>query len=437
MFKCQDSYCVPWIYVCDGKWDCPEGHDEHSNPVCGNKINCVNMYKCKHRHVICKKNCPSGDDEMLCQLVNQICPSVCQCLSFAIRCNNFDFNVNAYLFFNLFLLVDLCNSSFPHKVLIHESLTQILKLSQNSITDACLFEKPSSILYFDLSCNLVCHIKEHCFMYSKLLFTLILRKNIISHLSMYSFIGLHNLRLLDLSDNPISFIPNYSFSNLPKLTLLNVTLISNTKVGKVIFENIKISPIIINTNYYITCISPVNAICTLYPPWYVSCHGILPNKELKFVFLLIVVCILITNLFSIHIQLFYHQNTKTFVFTAVAININDLIFGIYLVVILAADTFLLRSFYLSGLWKSHFLCYLSFAIFLWFTILGQLLLTFMSIARYMVVSYPLKTKFKKTLFTLKYIIVLYSSSFTLSLFITLIFKQMLKIYTYGFVFTFC
>ena len=435
MFKCQDSYCVPWIYVCDGKWDCPEGDDEHRNPVCGNKINCVNMYKCKHRHIICiqlgnicdsNKNCPNGDDEMLCELVNQVCPSVCQCLSFAIRCKNFDLNVNVYLLFNLFLLVDLYNSSFPHKVLIHESFTQVLILSQNSITDACLLERPNSILHFDLSSNLVWNIKKNCFIYSKLLFTLILRKNIISHLSMYSFFNLLNLRLIDLSDNPISFIPNYSFSNLPQLTLLNITLISNIKIGIIMFENIKINPIIINTNYYITCISPINAICTLYPPWYVSCHGILPNKELKTAFLLIVVCILIINFCSIYIQFIYQGTTKAFVFTSVAININDLIFGMYLVVILAADTFLLKSLYLSGLWKSHFLCYLSFAIFLWFAILGQFLLIFMSISRYMVVSYPLKTKFKQVMFTLKYIIILYSSSFTLSLLVTLIFKQMLK-----------
>ena len=101
MFKCQDSYCVPWIYVCDGKWDCPEGDDEHSNPVCGNNVKCVNMYKCKHRHIICiqlgnicdnESNCPIGDDEMLCQLVNQACPALCQCLSLAVRCANFNFN---------------------------------------------------------------------------------------------------------------------------------------------------------------------------------------------------------------------------------------------------------------------------------------------------------------------------------------------------------
>ena len=28
MFKCPNYYCIPWNYVCDGKWDCPRGIDE-------------------------------------------------------------------------------------------------------------------------------------------------------------------------------------------------------------------------------------------------------------------------------------------------------------------------------------------------------------------------------------------------------------------------
>ena len=44
MFKCRNSYCIPWSYVCNGKWDCPEGYDEILN-MC-NTV-CRNMFKCK------------------------------------------------------------------------------------------------------------------------------------------------------------------------------------------------------------------------------------------------------------------------------------------------------------------------------------------------------------------------------------------------------
>ena len=34
MFKCPDYYCIPWGYVCDGKWDCPYGYDESNKFPC-------------------------------------------------------------------------------------------------------------------------------------------------------------------------------------------------------------------------------------------------------------------------------------------------------------------------------------------------------------------------------------------------------------------
>ena len=301
-----------------------------------------------------------------------------------------------------------------------------LKLSRNDITDACLFEKPNHILHFDLSYNLLWNIKVHCFANFKLLYTLILSNNEISYMSVHSFLNLFHLRFLDLSNNPIIFIPNYSFSNLPHLTLLNISLSVKTKISIIMFKNIRINPIIINTNFYITCVTPVNAICTLYPPWYVSCYGIIPNQELKIVFILIAVCIFIIGFCSISIQSNYHKPKRAFDLTSIAININDIIFLLYLVIILASSTVLLKVVHLSGLWTTHFLCFSAFAILLWFTILGQLLLIFMSISRYMVVSYPLKTQFKQIPFTIKCIFVMYGFSLMLSLFITLLFKQISK-----------
>ena len=45
-FKCQESYCIPWSYVCDGKWDCPDGCDEWKNlavRVTYNALTCINV----------------------------------------------------------------------------------------------------------------------------------------------------------------------------------------------------------------------------------------------------------------------------------------------------------------------------------------------------------------------------------------------------------
>ncbi len=44
MFKCMNSYCIPWNYVCDSKWDCPDGDDEISS-LCSNSSFCAQMFR--------------------------------------------------------------------------------------------------------------------------------------------------------------------------------------------------------------------------------------------------------------------------------------------------------------------------------------------------------------------------------------------------------
>ena len=42
-FKCQGSYCVSVALLCDGKWDCPEGLDEHADHNCRTNRSCVSV----------------------------------------------------------------------------------------------------------------------------------------------------------------------------------------------------------------------------------------------------------------------------------------------------------------------------------------------------------------------------------------------------------
>ena len=76
------------------KWDCPEGYDEVQNMW--NKI-CKNMFKCKGTTNTClhlgntcdgSNDCPFGDDELFCHLQKIQCPSVCNCLLYAIECQD-------------------------------------------------------------------------------------------------------------------------------------------------------------------------------------------------------------------------------------------------------------------------------------------------------------------------------------------------------------
>ncbi len=95
-FKCPKAYCISWSYVCDGVWNCPFGHDEQEPHSCGENRICQHIFKCwksqvcVHVRETCnfKIDCPSADDEHLCQVEHLQCPINCFCLNLAIYCEN-------------------------------------------------------------------------------------------------------------------------------------------------------------------------------------------------------------------------------------------------------------------------------------------------------------------------------------------------------------
>ena len=68
------SYCFPWSYVCNGKWDCPGGYDEIEKSC---QKHCRNMYKCVRTQITCVHvgnicdrytDCLFGDNEQFCHI---------------------------------------------------------------------------------------------------------------------------------------------------------------------------------------------------------------------------------------------------------------------------------------------------------------------------------------------------------------------------------
>ena len=95
-FKCPGYHCIPWAYVCDGKWDCPFGYDESLSAGCSSTRVCHNLFKCRisntciHLSDVCdgSNDCPHSDDELLCDLKDTPCSKACQCMLYAVSCVN-------------------------------------------------------------------------------------------------------------------------------------------------------------------------------------------------------------------------------------------------------------------------------------------------------------------------------------------------------------
>ena len=75
-------------------------------------------------------------------------------------------------------------------------------------------------------------------------------------------------------------------------------------------------------------------------------------------------------------------------------------------------------------WRSGPVCFTTFGIILWYTILSQFVLILLSLSRLMTVIYPIDTKFKKVDFIIKAVVTFYILSFLLAFGVTLCFKYM-------------
>ena len=114
MFKCPNSYCIPYRYLCDGQWDCWNGVDELN---CKDYI-CVNMFKCKFSSTCILTNnvcdgitdCPLSDDEIIC--IGTSCIDECTCLNYGISCQNENLlHKHLFTFLHHYIFIHITNST--------------------------------------------------------------------------------------------------------------------------------------------------------------------------------------------------------------------------------------------------------------------------------------------------------------------------------------
>ncbi len=201
-FKCTNSYCIPWTYVCDNKWDCPKGEDELFQHICGtNKSICVGMFRCWktlsciHSGSVCDGyiDCPSGDDEQFCQLKTIQCPEQCFCLAFVILCQEDHTELILYPV----VAIKITNSPHVIQYIDKFKVCIILEIQNSNISDKDMpFHVSAPLLCLHIQHNKLRTIPPNSFCENVVLKTLNLSWNQIQVLLSESFNCLRGLVLL-------------------------------------------------------------------------------------------------------------------------------------------------------------------------------------------------------------------------------------------------
>ena len=432
MFKCPKHYCIPWAYVCDGKWDCPQGADELINCQVGRA--CKNMFKCGlseiciHIGDICDDNfdCPLGDDETFCSLHNQNCPFNCQCLTFAVRCFTLT-SINSgflrYLPYNI-LIINLSTEKYIENILIRFTLLISISSKDNLKRICHILPSLSNTFIINLEENIITRIKQYCFKNSAKLKLINLSKNLISYIELKAFSNLTALNYINLKTNCLKEM-NFLII-MDCLNLLFILLDQNnfTNIIQQTEQIIKLLTVLTD-DYRLCCVLSSNVKCLTKVPWYKSCGDLLSSSALKLSFYVTSSLIILFNIFSIIMQYISHKGGQerrgTFEILVASINISDLICGVYVIIVLISDLVYSDNFVVKeSNWHSSLPCFIVFYFTLYFTLLSPVLLCLFSLSRLMVVMYPLHSKFKDTKYVLHCIFTIYTVVFVLTTSITIV-----------------
>ena len=335
MFKCPDSYCIPYHHVCDGTKDCEGGVDEFN---CS-KLACPGLFRCKSvSGDICIDmkyrcdgvfNCPLfHEDELLCEPF--LCPSNCSCTERSVDCSRRNMATIPDLPYETRFLNLSFNHITPRRMPLIPYIMMVI-LSNNGIENIenHFFENVTNIHIISLSHNKLTSIPYNLFFGLKNLRKIIISHNQIQRLGENMFTSLHILHVLDIRDNVIESI-DHSLSQLEI---------------KLIIADDRTS-----------CCFSAQAQCIAPEEVFSSCSDLIRGIILKIVVWLLAVVTIIGNVFVIIWRLKIPSDDKQ-AFLVVNLSISDLLMGIYLIIIAVTDIRYMGHYaYNAKQWQKNVLC---------------------------------------------------------------------------------
>ncbi len=412
MFKCHQFYCIPWSYVCDGKWDCPSGYDEYANSTLCQTRNCTQMFSCKssktciHLANVCdgQPHCVLEDDESICSLSKTYCFLKCVCLTFAITCNNVSLPEQSKQPMASFKAIFLQNVHL--NFVLDVFLVVTLHTKDCNLTDICNFvQKSSSLLLLNVEDNKISHLESECLKTAQNLTVLNLQSNCIVRIPSNAFCSLLQLMFLNLSNNPITEIMVHPFVDLKRFRGLSLLNISHVEGYDHILQDLDKLQVLQTTNPYFCCFETTYK-CSTQVPWHFSCSDLLPNTGMKASFYSFSSVILILNTLSLTLQLVLHrldiEKSATFSIIIGSVNSADVLYSLPLFLLWTFDLAYKGKFISRQMqWRSSLTCFTIFPLFCQFNVVSPVLIFLMSISRLMVVNHPLDTQFKSSTFVVK------------------------------------
>ena len=274
-FKCPQSYCIPYHYVCNRRADCPHGEDEQNcTESCPGLLRCRKDNVCVHPYYVGDNvvDCSlSQDDEILQHSGGCLQEKECSCLGGAVYCPSSNFhslpkdasNFKVILLFNN-QVHNLSESigSFRHLL--------ILDLSKNKVVSVALLllGKFQLLVNLNLDHNVIVTLGLKDFPVMQNMASLSLKNNSFHTIGLGAFNGLLVLKILDLSQNVLQLIEPTAFSDI--LGSLELFYYRNNSITENLIRSLKRFSNLRSIYIDIASFCP-------YLPAYIQCNFALKN----------------------------------------------------------------------------------------------------------------------------------------------------------------
>ncbi|GBM83582.1 G-protein coupled receptor GRL101 [Araneus ventricosus] len=435
--KCPESYCLPTIYVCDGKWDCIGGGDEEEcdRYSCPGQYKCYNKSSCLPLNKLCDgiRNCPHGDDELLCDLV---CPENCMCVGLFVSCmrqnastlphnlpqevRKLDFSFNRLdlqktdfsKYWTLGELILQYNylTTLPPKRFMHLKNLYKLDLSHNRLTfiASSAFAGLTNVRLLILENNpTITEIEPEAFNGLSNLPTLNLTGITLNVLKKTTFNGMSSLRTLNLQNNNIAKVESGAFVGLHSVTVLDIKGNDIVDFNSEIFIGLKSLEYLYSDSYTFCCIAS-NQVplynCQPPPDEISSCEDLMSSPIQRSFLWVLGIIALVGNLFVIVWRCRTKDSTRISSTLILSLGCADFLMGVYLIIIASVDVYY-RSIYIenSDKWKRSILCKICGFLSTVSSEVSVFTLVFITVDRLISLCFPLSQKRFSVNFTYKLI----------------------------------
>ena len=402
-FKCPNYYCIPYDYICDGKWDCPGGNDEVLCKLlsCSQLFKCKNQTKCLSLSKVCDKrpDCFHGEDEHSCWSIfqNEVCPQKCTCIALSVVCSWLS-NELLFTFWesSFHLKCYKCTFIFRKSVQVTFNKLFILNFKNGSKFLTCTKCRDSlsfpSLKIFDASKNLLTFITTTQMIPFKSIRQLHMQDNDIASIQDNSFYTMVCLKYIDLSSNKLSIFTEKTFKGLNNINILNLSYNNIYFLSQDTFSGVG-KHVVVSDNGKICCSSGTWAQCKIQNDTLSNCNNLISNILSETLSVMIAITIIVMNLFSFYIHL---QQTSPKAFIINALSVADLFYGMYLIFITSANTYY-KNLYIEFdyIWKNSLICKFSSFITLYSWLCSPILLSVIMLARFSIIRWPITSHFMK------------------------------------------